>query len=88
MYNVKKVGHRVVLVGDGNNRTQFSLLPRKALTQQWLSELGQQYGVEEITVAQKWTHSAVNHFSSGYIWTTYRLNEIGRWWSEKRQTRS
>lgn len=87
MYSKKKVGERVVLVGNAGNRTQFSLLPRKALTQQWLTQLGGEYGVDEITVAQEWSHSAVNHFSSGHIWTTYRLNDMGRWWSEKRQTR-
>ena len=83
MNNEKKLGERVVLVGNADKRTQFSLLPRKPLTQQWLTELGAEYGVEEIVVVQKWWHSAVNHFSHGNLFTYYRLNDIGKWWSEK-----
>ena len=85
MYNVKKYGERVVVIHNSENgkRTSFSLLPRKALTQKWLTELGAEYGVEEILVVQEWSHSAVNHFSSGNLFTYYRLNDIGRWWSEK-----
>ena len=79
----KKFKERVVVLGPKSARVEFSLLPNKALSQKWLSELVAEHGGEDVSVHQEWTNSTVGHFSSGWAITVWSRPSGSKWTARK-----